>query len=231
MSLLLLSKVAKKKAASWRKSLRHPAKDPDEGQPRPFGLRLGGVAEFDETPFILATALDPNLPAAPETKQIIEARLWFERNAVRSDWFVLADGETSIFVVSERRTPVDIFVLRKADEIHPADEDDWRFWLSEEDGFIGLPAIETPDGIEFSRIWEPGEERIEPYAYEETFVDKDGASEQVRRDCMMYARPIDPEEADETLEFLLVSCIEADDEAWVEIHRGIALGEGMVTGI
>jgi hypothetical protein len=48
------------------------------------------------------------------------------------------------------------------DQITPASQDEWGFWLDPAQGMIGWPQFQTKDGKLYDRVWAPGGPRVAP---------------------------------------------------------------------
>ncbi|HYD68093.1 DUF2491 family protein [Azospirillum sp.] len=106
------------------------------------------------------------------------------------------------------------------DEVSPASQEEWAFWLDPAEGMIGWPEFQTKDGKLYARQWAPGTARIAPHDFAETRTE--GGGERARRlHAMLYAAPTGaPAPAPET-EYVLVAAVEDAGQAWVEVHAGI----------
>jgi Protein of unknown function (DUF2491) len=106
------------------------------------------------------------------------------------------------------------------DEVSPASEQEWGAWLDPAEGMIGWPEFQTRDGKLYGRAWSPGEGRVEPRPLEETVEGVQG-TRTVRSQAMLYAAPTGAAEPAPPTEYILVSAIEAEGQAWVEVAAGI----------
>ena len=97
---------------------------------------------------------------------------------------------------------------------------EWGFWLDPHEGLIGWPTFQTKDGKIYGRAWAPGQSRIAPRQIEETrqFVDR---SEQPPLAGDAVRAPTGGAAAAPQTEYILVSAIEDDGQAWVEVDAGI----------
>jgi hypothetical protein len=85
---------------------------------------------------------------------------------------------------------------------------------------IGWPEFQTNDGKLYGRAWSPGEGRVEPRPLEETIESVQG-TRTVRAQAMLYAAPTGAAEPAPPTEYILVSAVEAEGQAWVEVSAGI----------
>ena len=106
------------------------------------------------------------------------------------------------------------------DEVSPASEAEWGAWLDPAEGMIGWPEFQTRDGKLYGRAWAPGEARVAPRPLVETIEGVAGTST-VRSQAMLYAAPTGAAEPAPPMEYILVSAVEAEGQAWVEIAAGI----------
>jgi hypothetical protein len=136
-------------------------------------------------------------------------------------------------VTDERKNLQEIKLFMPFDELYP---DDWDFWLSPRDGYIGMNVFQTKDGVEYFRVWEnSGAEtvlqddgkggritRIPPLQFMEkiSFDEYGRESEIVKYDSMLYGRHVN----DNVDEYLLVSAVSEQDGASVQLMVGMELG-------
>ena len=106
------------------------------------------------------------------------------------------------------------------DEVHPADNEEWGFWLADADGMIGYPQFQTRDGKLYGRQWSPGASRIAPITFDETLTDHRGSRTR-RLTAMLYAAPTGAADPAPRTEYVLVAAVEDGGEAWVEVRAGI----------
>jgi hypothetical protein len=194
----------------------------ERGPPSLF--RVGQTIQADPTPFILAAPHTKVLPPEGiETSPMISVQ---EVGQLRGAGVELVrlhlpDGR-SLFQLhldaSGRPDECRFFGL--IDEVTPADEAEWGVWLDPREGLIGWPEFETKDGKLYPRAWSPGDARIEPRDFTETIEGVAGMRSR-RVLAMLYAAPTGaPHPAPDT-EYILVSAVEAEGRAWVEIRAGI----------
>ena len=106
------------------------------------------------------------------------------------------------------------------DEVSPASEAEWGAWLDPAEGMIGWPEFQTRDGKLYGRAWSPGEARVEPRPLVETIEGVAGTRD-VRSQAMLYAAPTGAAEPAPPMEYILVSAVEAEGQAWIEVAAGI----------
>jgi hypothetical protein len=106
------------------------------------------------------------------------------------------------------------------DEVHPASEDEWAFWLDPQEGMIGWPEFQTKDGKVYQRLWAPGPARTQPHTLYENGTDVKGVTVRTLN-TMLYAAPTGAADPAPATEYIMVSAIEQGGQAWVEIHAGI----------
>jgi hypothetical protein len=118
--------------------------------------------------------------------------------------------------------------FRPFDEVHPASEDEWAFWLDQNDGYIGYPSFDAK-GTLYQRVWSPGDTRIAPLWFEEQVDQADGSHTSVEHTAMLYARLVEAP-GGPTWEYLLVSAVQAaDGNAWIDLMLGFDLLPASVT--
>jgi hypothetical protein len=104
--------------------------------------------------------------------------------------------------------------------VTPASPDEWGFWLDPAQGMIGWPSFQTKDGKVYGRVWASGQGRVAPRETEETLQHLDRV-EQRRLQSMLYAAPSGGAAPAPESEYILVSAIDIEGQAWVEIDAGI----------
>jgi hypothetical protein len=189
----------------------------------PSHFRVGMTVPLDPTPFLLAGGAT-KVPAPPETSGA---------GAVTSVQAVgtLRDGTTlHRLYLDDRRflqlhldaagNPDECRYFALIDEVAPASEEEWAFWLDEREGMIGWPEFQTKDGKVYQRAWAPGPSRIAPRRFAETIATSDGTRD-VTLQAMLYAGPTGAAPPAPATEYILVAMAEADGQAWVEIRAGI----------
>lgn len=106
---------------------------------------------------------------------------------------------------------------------------DWAFWLADDDGYIGLPVMQSSDadgGLPYQRTWGGGDQRVNPMMVTERIVGITGYEMFVRHRMMLYSRTLtDPKLA----EHLLVSAVETDSGASVNLWLGLDLATNDLT--
>ena len=111
------------------------------------------------------------------------------------------------------------------DEVSPASEAEWGAWLDPAEGMIGWPEFQTRDGKLYGRAWAPGEARVAPRPLVET-IEGVAGTRTVRSQAMLDAAPTGAAEPAPPMEYILVSAVEAEGQAWVEIAAGIDVQPG-----
>ena len=231
---------------AWRRRGTRTARSMPQGQDTPMGpigtagamlrhklsgesyvpslFRVGMTLQADPAPFILAAGVTKvPQPELGGSNSLVSVQEVGRVEGGTEDLVRLhLSGRRGMFQLhldSEGR-PDECRYFALIDEVTPADQAEWGVWLDPGEGLIGWPEFETKDGTVYSRAWAPGETRIPPRALEET-IEAVGGTRHLRSGAMLYARPTGaPSPAPDT-EYLLVSAVEAEGKAWVEIHAGI----------
>lgn len=228
----LLKRIGKKridqrKESAQKRGLERIDKD------LPLGLRINGMVDVSQVDFILGG--DDLKVKYPGTGNIVSSYGYFSmgQSNVRRFYFDSSNGLYMLQVVTDRNNVVEECKLfMPYDEVFP---DDWGFWLADGDGYIGLDTFQLKDGTQYYRVWENEEAmriveeddqgnrltRIPPAEFLETiYLDSYGEqTETVKYDSMLYGRHV----TEEIAEFLLVSAVEEQDGASVQIMVGIEL--------
>ena len=158
----------------------------------------------------------------------------------------LSDGKSFIRTIVKNDKPTEVTLFSLRDEIVPSSKEDWEFWLGRyqkdssgnfvrdsltgkaiiaEYGLIGWQQfqVDGPPQIVYNRSWLPSSEGIEPIEYDEEInTGLEGGTSYVHHDSMEYVRLIG-EDTSKTTELLLVSMLQMNNEASINIFVGINL--------
>ena len=190
----------------------------------PSLFRVGMTVTVDPTPFILAgdtikvpapVSAGGNLVSIAEVGRVEGGAVDYARLYLpeRRGFFQVHMGPDG--------QPDECRFFAPIDEVSPASEAEWGAWLDPAEGMIGWPEFQTKDGKSYGRVWSPGEGRVEPRPLSETVEGAGGASRTVRSQAMLYAAPTGAAEPAPPTEYILVAAVEAEGQAWIEIHAGI----------
>ncbi len=200
---------------------------------KPDRLRVGMTFPFDPTPFILASGATKVVAPAADTgsaRMTVTALGTAAGGGSELIRLYLPDNR-SVFQLhmDPSGSPDECRFFSRIDEITPADQQEWAAWLHPSEGMIGWPQFQTKDGRMYDRVWAPGPTRIPPLAMTETIETAEGGTPKVlQRQAMLYAAPTGaPAPAPET-EYILVSVVESDGQAWVEVAAGMDVSPGML---
>jgi hypothetical protein len=106
------------------------------------------------------------------------------------------------------------------DEVTPADAGEWDVWLNPQDGLIGWPEFQTKDGKLYQRVWSPSTAKVAPVPITEEISTVE-STEPVQQQAMLYGAPTGlPAPAPQT-EYILVTAVQRQGQAWVELRAGI----------
>ena len=113
-----------------------------------------------------------------------------------------------------------------------ADESEWDFLLSDDDGYVGYPFFDIGDvddgGVRYPRLWTPGQTRIAPVEVEEIVTFADGTTATVSHRLMQYGRSLG-EGSGATSEYLLADVVQTEDGASFDVLLGFDLGANDAT--
>ncbi len=192
----------------------------------PLGLGVGRAVELEEATFIL---IDGAIPiSSPGGQCLVIGHGTIEAGGVTAHRYYLSapGGKLAGLLQVVENEECRFFV--PFDEVYPASEGEWGFWLADEDGYIGYPSFETKGAL-YQRLWNPGRTRIAPLELEETVVKADGSRCRAELRSMLYSRQVTTPGGAVT-EYLLVSAIRGEDGgAWVDLMLGIDLLPTSVT--
>jgi hypothetical protein len=187
-------------------------------------FRVGMTVTVDPTPFILAgdaikvpapVSAGGNLVSIAEVGRVEGGAVDYARLYLpeRRGFFQVHMGDDG--------QPDECRFFSPIDEVSPASEAEWGAWLDPAEGMIGWPEFQTKDGKTYGRAWSPGEARVEPRPLEEAIESVGGGARTVRSQAMLYAAPTGAAEPAPQTEYILVAAVEAEGQAWIEIHAGI----------
>ena len=106
------------------------------------------------------------------------------------------------------------------DEVTPASQDEWGFWLDDAEGAIGMPDFQAKDGKQYWRAWSPGSARVPPVEINETIQGLQGETTRRAR-AMLYGMPTGLAPPAPPSEYIFVAAVEQSGQASVEILAGI----------
>ena len=189
-------------------------------QPKLF--RVGMTLPVDPTPFILASGTKVTNPGLGSGGTLTVMAVGELDGPGEGDLVRAYIGDQGFFQMhlDANGAPDECRYFSRLDEIHPADADEWAFWLAPSDGMIGWTEFETKDGKIYARAWSPGASRIEPRVFTETLTDVNG-TRTVGKSMMLYQGPSGAAAPAPEVEYILVTAVEAGSQAWIEVCAGI----------
>ncbi|WP_207459082.1 DUF2491 family protein [Azospirillum sp. SYSU D00513] len=190
---------------------------------KPSLFRVGMTLTADPTPFILAGGSTKVAPPEGGSGGLVSVEAVGRLTAGGTTLHRLyLPGGQSFFQLhlGADGKPDECRYFSLIDEVSPASEEEWGFWLDTAEGMIGWPEFQTKDGKSYARQWAPGSNRIAPRDLSE--VRSETGGERTRRlSAMLYAAPTGAAAPAPETEYILVAAVEADGQAWVEIQAGI----------
>jgi len=184
-------------------------------------FRVGMVLTADLSPFILAAGATRVTPpeASSEGRMSVAA---VGRLNVGDFVRLHLDDRKGLFQLhlDASGQPDECRYFTLFDEVTPADAGEWDVWLNPQEGMIGWPEFQTKDGHLYHRIWSPGPGKVAPVAIAEEITTAEG-TETVHQQAMLYGAPTNlPAPAPQT-EYILVTAVQRQGQAWVELRAGI----------
>jgi len=186
---------------------------------KPSLFRVGMTVTIDPTPFILAGSKIKAVPPEDSKPTSVVGVGTVKSGAATVHRLYLSDDRFAQIHLDDAGTPDECRYFSVIDEIEPADEEEWGFWLDPAEGMIGWTEFQTKDGKVYPRAWSPGLTRVDPFKLEET-IERVGGSREVVESAMLYAAPSGAA-APADKEYILVSVVEEGGRAWVRIAAGI----------
>ncbi len=236
----IFKKIGQRKVDEYKESFGKGFSDRLDAD-LPLGLRFNCLVELPEVDFILAGSdLLIKYPGSDcsvaslgkfAVGDSMAYRLYLDSSAGPYMLQIVADSKK---VVEECK------LFMPYDEVFPSGDDDWAFWLAEEDGYIGLNIFDTKTSVRFFRVWENSDDvrvlekdasgarldRIPPERFiEKIYLDPYGErTETITYDAMLYGRQV-TENVDE---YLMVSAVDQSDGASVQIMVGVELAPASI---
>ena len=184
-------------------------------------FRVGMVLTADLSPFILAAGATRVTPpaASAEGRMSVAA---VGRPDMGSFVRLHLDDRRGMFQLhlDANGQPDECRYFSLFDEVTPADAGEWDVWLNPQDGLIGWPEFQTKEGKLYQRVWSPGTARVAPVAITEEITTAEG-TEQVQQQAMLYGAPTGLAAPAPTTEYVLVTAVQRQSQAWVELRAGI----------
>lgn len=219
--LIKLRAQRNKSIVAERERVAHPL---DAGLP--FGLHIGGKIDINP---LVPEGLFMKIPPRTQIVQAFSRGEILDYSAIR----VLLhpeteEGKVSYLLILQKGGETLVRWFLPLDEVYPQNDDDWLFWIAEDDGMIGYPAFqpkaEVPEIVPplYKRTWNPGETRIAPIAWEETVYPDRYDPEQrfvVTRESMLYGRRVEGNFARD--ELILLSTVKEPDGEYIAVDIGI----------
>ncbi len=202
----------------------------------PLGLRFNCLVETPEVDFILAGS-DLLIKYPGSGCSVVSFGKFAVGDSMAYRFYLDSSaGPYMLQIVADSKKVIEECKLfMPYDEVLPSGPDDWGFWLSEEDGYIGLSVFDTKTSVRYFRVWENPDavrvleqgsseaqiDRIPPERFiEKIYLDPYGEStETITYDTMLYGRKV-TENVDE---YLMVSAVDESDGASVQLMVGIEL--------
>lgn len=188
----------------------------------PSLFRLGMAVTIDPTPFLLAeSATKVKAPDTGSDRLVsIEAVGTVTSGPATVYRLHLPGGGFFQIHLGPDGQPDECRYFTPIDSVAPSDEGEWGFWLDDAEGMIGWPEFQTKDGKLYSRVWQPGASRIQPFTLSEARQTVRG-TETVVSQSMLYGAPTGAAAPAPTTEYILVEAVERSGRASVEIAAGI----------
>lgn len=193
-------------------------------QYQPDLFRVGMPLTLDPAPFVLAEGVTkvtaPSAAAGGGTIGVDAIGTAADKAGTYHRLYLEDEGAFFQLVLDPQGFPSECRYFKRIDEVQPADKEEWAFWLAKSDGMIGWPEFETKDGQAYARAWSPGQAKVQPRTLTESIENLDGTVER-KLHSMLYARKTGRADPAPAVEYLLVTAVDAQGQAWVELHAGI----------
>lgn len=225
----LFREMARKKLTFGGGTVEKPRIDRD----LPLGLRIGSMVNITSADAIIAgDELKIKIP--PQDMMVVAYGKFSVGDFYGHRFYMAADsGELyTLQIVTNQKGVIDDCKLYSLHDEFP--ESNWDFWLSDQDGNIGLSVFDLKDGTRYFRAWEnPGDEiivqenatdkitHIPPVKLVET-VYADPFGDEKRRieyDSMLYGRDV----TSDIQEYMMASVASEPGSATVQIIIGLPM--------
>ena len=189
----------------------------------PFGLHLDGKIDIAA---LLPDALNPLFTQGPQVIAGFSEVTIMDQQCFRV--LLLPElGDTGSYLLicpMEQETLVRWFV--NIDAVYPSSNEEWDFWLSDQDGSIGIQQFQSKDNELFDRLWgAPEDPIVEPVCFDERLVLNrfdEAETKFIGHRSMLYGREL----ADDVCscdQYILLSACTEPDGSYVSIDVGVDL--------
>lgn len=206
--------------------IKKPSSEQEYDEKIPLGMRIGGKVGIDTTTFLLHE--EELITEKPSSEYYIIAHGIVFIEGERVDRVYLSTGKTTEAVLELMPDPNDGTCEARFyipfDRVYPQTDEEWAFWLDDNEGYIGWEAFELNEII-FDRLWMPGAQRVKPLQFMEK-LQTSTESIDVNHETMMYGRNLSGNE--ELAEYVLVELNSSANEDFISIMTGV---EMLSTGI
>ena len=184
-------------------------------------FRVGMVLTADLSPFILAAGATRVTPPSASTEGRMSVAA-VGRQDMGSFVRLHLDDRKGMFQLhlDAAGQPDECRYFSLFDEVTPADAGEWEVWLNPQDGLIGWPEFQAKDGKLYQRVWSPGTSKVAPVPITEEITTAEG-SESVQQQAMLYGAPTGLAAPAPQTEYILVTAVQRQGQAWVELRAGI----------
>ena len=192
-------------------------------------FRVGMTFPADPSPFLLAAGMTKVKPPEAGGMISVEAVGLITDGAVSLHRLYLPECEAFFMLhLGPAGTPDECRYFSLLDQITPASQDEWGFWLDPAQGMIGWHQFQTKDGKLYDRVWAPGSGRVPPRQQVETLQDVSGIIQR-KIQAMLYGARTGAAPPAPDVEYVLVCAVEQNEEAWIEVYAGIDINPASLT--
>ena len=166
----LLKRIVEKKLGEVKDSFQTSTQERID-KDLPLGLRINGMVQVPEVDFILG-GNDLRIKH-PGSSSVVASygRFSIGTSTVHRFYLDATDKVYLLQIASDEKNRIEECKLfMPYDEVFP---EDWDFWLSPRDGYIGMSIFQTKDQTQYFRVWENDDA--------ETAVEEDAAGNRLTR--------------------------------------------------
>ena len=189
----------------------------------PFGLHLDGKIEISS---LLPDVMNPLFTQGAHLVEGFSEVTIMGQECFRVLILPEVGGTGSYLLICQmdQETLVRWFV--NIDEVFPSSNEEWDFWLSDEDGSIGIQQFQSKEGVLFDRLWgAPEDSIVEPVCFDERLVLNrfdDSETKMIEHRSMLYGRAVEDDICPCNQYMLLSACTERGG-SYVSIDVGVDL--------
>ncbi len=221
MTIWELVKAKREKARLQKLSALQMANPLDRALP--FGLHIDGKIDIS---ILLPDAIDPLFSQGAHIIEGFSEVSLMDYTCFRVMLRQEQDESGSYLWITQKDHEIFARWFVNIDEVFPSSTEEWDFWLSDDDGSIGIQQFQMKDGSLFDRLGGAREDSIvEPVCFDERLVLNrfdDTETKFIEHRSMLYGREVG-DDVCPCDEYVLLSACSERDGSCVSIDVGVDL--------